>query len=90
MTALPWAVSYLQKIGLPDEVSKFPASTGSRYSAPSEWELSFPRRPGMPMHGHVARRRDLDTLPLKTPSPRAPWCASPAEVDGPVLDDTGG
>ena len=30
--------------------------------SPSQWELSFPSRPGMPDHGHTVSRTDLDTL----------------------------
>ena len=33
--------------------------------SPSAWELSFPKRPGMPDHGHTVSRTELDTLLLK-------------------------
>ena len=32
--------------------------------SPSAWELSFPRRPGMPDHGHTVSREHLDTVLL--------------------------
>jgi len=41
------AVSYLQKMGLAHEVSQFHRINGVTVYSPSEWELSFPKRPGM-------------------------------------------
>ena len=61
----PRAVSYLQKMGLADEVAQFHRVNGVKVFSPREWALSFPRRPGIPNHGHVARRTDLDPLLLK-------------------------
>ena len=55
------AVSYLQKMGLADEVSKFHRVNRVTVYSPSAWELSFPRRPGMPDHGHTVSRTELDT-----------------------------
>src|SRR5947209_17526753 len=59
------AVSYLQKIGLANEVSKFHRISGVTVYSPLEWDLSFPNRPGMPNHGHTVNRTRLDTLLLK-------------------------
>ena len=71
------AVSYLQKMGLAEEVSKFHRVDGVKVFSPSEWDLSFPRRPGMPDHGYVARRPELDTISAATTQrPPAPWSAS--------------
>jgi flavin-dependent dehydrogenase len=42
------AVSYLQKMGLAEEVSKFHQVNRVTVFSPSAWELSFPKRPGMP------------------------------------------
>ena len=42
------AVSYLQKMGLAEEVNKFHRVNRVKVYSPSPWELSFPRRPGMP------------------------------------------
>jgi menaquinone-9 beta-reductase len=52
----PRAVSFIQKMGLAREVARFQRVNGAKVFSPSEWQLSFPRRPGMPDHGHVARR----------------------------------
>ena len=58
----PRAVSYLQKMGLGDEVARFHRLNRATIFSPSEWELSFPNRPGMPDHGHGIRRTQLDTM----------------------------
>ena len=83
------AVSYLQKMGLAEEVAKFHRVNRVRVFSPSEWELSFPRRPGMPDHGHVARRPELDTLLLKHAESAGAEVRQGAEVLGPIRDDTG-
>ncbi len=59
------AVSYLQKMGLADEVATFHRVNRVTVFSPSEWELSFPKRPGMPDHGHTVSRTHLDTVLLK-------------------------
>ncbi len=59
------AVSYLQKMGLADEVSTFHRVNRVTVFSPSQWELSFPKRPGMPDHGHTVSRTHLDTVLLK-------------------------
>ena len=83
------AVSYLQKMGLAEEVAKFHRVNRVKVFSPSEWELSFPRRPGMPDHGYVARRPELDTLLLKHAESAGAEVRQSAEATGPVLDDTG-
>ncbi|HEX7322953.1 MAG TPA: geranylgeranyl reductase family protein [Mycobacterium sp.] len=83
------AVSYLQKMGLAEQVAKFHRVDRVRVFSPSVWELSFPQRPGMPDHGHVARRPELDTLLLKHAESAGAEVRQSAEVTGPVLDDTG-
>ena len=80
------AVSYLQKMGLAEEVSKFHRVDGVRVFSPSEWDLSFPRRPGMPDHGYVARRPELDTILLRHAASVGAVVREGAEVIGPVLD----
>ena len=50
------AVSYLQKMGLADEVATFHRVNRVTVFSPSQWELSFPKRPGMPDHGHTVSR----------------------------------
>jgi menaquinone-9 beta-reductase len=85
----PRAVSFLQKMGLADNVAKFHRVTGAKIFSPSEWNLAFPRRPGMPDHGHVARRPELDTLLLERASSAGAEVRQSAEVVGPVLDDDG-
>jgi flavin-dependent dehydrogenase len=81
----PRAVGYLQKMGLAGEVAKFHRVNRAKVFSPREWELSFPHRPGMPDHGHVARRLELDVLLLKTLSRRAQRCASPRRSSVPSL-----
>jgi geranylgeranyl reductase family protein len=83
------AVSYLQKMGLGEEVSKFQRVNGVTVYSPSQWDLSFPRRPGMPDHGHVVRRPELDTLLLKHAASAGADIRQSAEVSGPVLDGSG-
>ena len=85
----PRAVSFLQKMGLADEVAKFHRVNRAKVFSPSEWELSFPRRPGMPDHGHTARRRELDTLLLKNAESAGAEVRQSAEVVGPIVDDDG-
>jgi menaquinone-9 beta-reductase len=85
----PRAVSYLQKMGLADEVAKFHRLNRATIFSPSEWELSFPRRPGMPDHGHGARRRELDTLLLKHAESAGAEVRQSAEVVGPIVDEDG-
>ncbi|MGH3560537.1 MAG: NAD(P)/FAD-dependent oxidoreductase [Mycobacterium sp.] len=81
------AVSYLQKMGLAEHVARFHRVNRVRVFSPSAWELSFPRRPGMPDHGHVARRPELDTLLLKHAESAGAQVRQFAEVTGPVFDD---
>jgi geranylgeranyl reductase family protein len=83
------AVSYLQKMGLGDEIGKFQRVNGVTVYSPSRWDLSFPRRPGMPDHGHVVRRPELDTLLLKHAASAGADIRQSAEVSGPVLDGRG-
>src|SRR6478672_9628332 len=83
------AVSYLQKMGLAEEVSKFHRVDGVKVFSPSEWDLSFPRRPGMPDHGYVARRPELDTILLRHAASAGAVVREGAEVIGPVLDTSG-
>ncbi|MGH3676161.1 MAG: geranylgeranyl reductase family protein [Mycobacterium sp.] len=85
----PRAVSYLQKMGLADEISKFHRLNRATIFSPTEWELSFPRRPGMPDHGHGVSRRELDTLLLKNAESAGAEVRQSAEVLGPIVDDDG-
>ncbi|MET0704256.1 MAG: geranylgeranyl reductase family protein [Mycobacterium sp.] len=83
------AVSYLQKMGLGEEVSKFHRVDGVKVFSPSEWDLSFPTRPGMPDHGYVARRPELDTILLRHAGSAGAEIREGAEVTAPVLDASG-
>jgi geranylgeranyl reductase family protein len=85
----PRAVSFIQKMGLADEVAKFHRVNRAKVFSPSEWDLSFPRRPGMPDHGHVARRLELDALLLKNAESAGAQVRQSAEVVGPIVDDDG-
>ena len=83
------AVSYLQKMGLADEVAKFHRVNRVTVFSPSQWELSFPKRPGMPDHGHTVSRTELDTLLLKHAESAGAEVRQSAEVTGPELDANG-
>ncbi|MDT5266543.1 MAG: menaquinone-9 beta-reductase [Mycobacterium sp.] len=83
------AVSYLQKMGLAEEVSKFHQVNRVTVFSPSSWELSFPKRPGMPDHGHTVSRTELDTLLLKHAESAGAEVRQSAEVTGPEFDANG-
>lgn len=83
------AVSYLQKMGLADEVTKFHQVNKVTVYSPSEWELFFPRRPGMPDHGCTVSRTELDTLLLQHAASAGAQVRQGAEVAGPHRDDDG-
>jgi menaquinone-9 beta-reductase len=85
----PRAVSYIQRMGLAEAIAKSHRVNGAKIFSPSEWELSFPRRPGMPDHGHVARRSELDTLLFKQAGSAGAEVRQSAEVVGPLVDDDG-
>ncbi|MDG4664046.1 geranylgeranyl reductase family protein [Mycobacterium sp. 236(2023)] len=85
----PRAVSFLQKMGLADEVAKFHRLNRATIFSPTEWELSFPRRPGMPDHGHGIRRTELDTMLLMHAASAGAEVRQGAEVDGATVDDRG-
>lgn len=85
----PRATSYLQKMGLGNEIAKFHRINGATIFSPSKWELSFPHRPGMPDHGHGIRRCDLDTMLLENAESAGAEVRQGAEVVGPVVDDDG-
>lgn len=81
----PRAVSFIQKMGLADEVAKFHRVDRARVFSPSEWTLPFPHRPGMPGHGHVVRRTELDTMLLKNAESAGAEVRQSADVAGPVI-----
>jgi geranylgeranyl reductase family protein len=83
------AVSYLQTMGLADEVSTFHRVNRVRVFSPSEWELSFPRRPGMADHGHTVSRAYLDAVLLKHAESAGVEIRQGTEVTGPELDANG-
>ena len=83
------AVSYLQKMGLADEVAGFHRVNRVTVFSPSRWELSFPKRPGMPDHGHTVSRTLLDTMLLEHAEKAGAVVRQGAEVTEPVLDSRG-
>ena len=83
------AVGYLQKMGLAEEVAKFHQINRVTVYSPSRWELSFPKRPGMPDHGHTVSRTELDMLLLKHAESAGAVVREGAEVAGPIFDDRG-
>ncbi|SEH77287.1 FAD binding domain-containing protein [Mycolicibacterium rutilum] len=83
----PRAVSFLQKMGLADAVASFYRVSGARVFSPSEWNLAFPKRPGMPDHGHVVRRTALDALLLENAHAAGAEVRQGAEVIAPIVDD---
>ena len=82
-------VSYLQKMGLADEVAGFHRVNRVTVFTPSRWELSFPRRPGMPDHGATVSRTTLDTMLLEHAAKAGAAVRQGAEVAGPILDERG-
>jgi flavin-dependent dehydrogenase len=76
-------------MGLADEITKFHRVDGVTIFSPSQWELSFPRRPGMPNHGYCVARRDLDSLLLDHARSAGADVRQSTEVVGPVVDDDG-
>ena len=85
----PRAVSFMQKMGLADRVAKFHRLNRATIFSPTEWELSFPRRPGMPHHGHGIRRSELDTMLLRNAQVAGAEVREGAEIVAPIVDDAG-
>ncbi|HZQ30941.1 MAG TPA: geranylgeranyl reductase family protein [Mycobacterium sp.] len=85
----PRAVSFIQKMGLADEIAQYHRLNRATIFSPSRWELSFPRRPGMPDHGHGVPRRELDTMLLGNAASAGAEVRQGAEVLGPIVDDDG-
>lgn len=85
----PRALSYIQKMGLAAEIDKYHRINHATIFSPTEWQLSFPHRPGMPDHGHGVVRRELDTMLLKNAESAGAEVRQSAEVVGPVVDDGG-
>lgn len=83
------AVSYLQKMGLAHEVATFHRVNRVTVFSPSRWELSFPKRPGMPDHGHTVSRTHLDTLLLTHAEKAGATVRQGAEVGEPIVDSRG-
>jgi len=85
----PRATGYLQRMGLADEIAKFHRINRAKIFSPSQWELTLPRRVGMPDHGHGIRRRELDTMLLDNAAAAGAEVRQGAEVVGPLVDDDG-
>lgn len=83
------AVSYLQKMGLAHEVATFHRVNRVTVFSPSRWELSFPKRPGMPDHGHTVSRTHLDPLLLTHAEKAGATVRQGAEVGEPIVDSRG-
>ncbi|MGV1087582.1 MAG: NAD(P)/FAD-dependent oxidoreductase [Mycobacterium sp.] len=83
------AVSYLQRIGLADQVATFHRVNRVTVYSPSRWELSFPKRPGMPDHGHTVSRTVLDAMLLEHAEKAGAVVRQGAEVREPILDARG-
>ncbi len=83
------AVSYLQKMGLAHEVAGFHRVNRVTVFSPSHWELSFPKRPGMPDHGHTVSRTHLDSLLLTHAEKAGATVRQGAEVSEPIIDSRG-
>ena len=83
------AVSYLQKMGLADEVATFHRINRVTVFSPSRWELSFPNRPGMPDHGHTVSRTVLDTMLLEHAAKAGAVVRQGTEVSEPIVDGSG-
>lgn len=85
----PRAVSYIQRMGLAAQVARFHRVNRAKVFSPREWDLAFPRRPGMPDHGHAARRLELDALLLENAARAGAEVRQGTEVVGPTLTDGG-
>ncbi|WP_304113793.1 NAD(P)/FAD-dependent oxidoreductase [Mycolicibacterium bacteremicum] len=85
----PRAVSYLQKMGLAEQMAQFHRLNRATIFSPSRWELSFPSRPGMPDHGYCIRRTQLDTMLLHHAAAAGAHVRQSSEVAGPELDRQG-
>lgn len=83
----PRAVSFMQRMGLTEKVARFHRLNRAMIFSPSEWELSFPRRPGMPDHGHGIRRTQLDAMLLEHAEAAGAVVRQSAEVVGALVDD---
>ena len=83
------AVSLVQKMGLADELDKFHRVNRATVFSPTRLELSFPRRPGMPNHGHCIARRELDPLLLNHAQAAGAEVRQSTEVAGPLVNDDG-
>ncbi|MCX6480723.1 MAG: geranylgeranyl reductase family protein [Mycobacterium sp.] len=83
------AVSYLQRMGLADEVAEFHRVNRVTVFSPSRWELTSPKRPGMPDHGHTVSRTVLDTMLLEHAGKAGAVVRQGAEVSEPILDEAG-
>ena len=76
-------------MGLADEVATFHRVNRVTVFSPTQWELSFPKRPGMPDHGHTVSREHLDTVLLKHAESAGAEVRQGAEVAAPELDASG-
>ena len=85
----PRAVGFIQKMGMAQDVAKFHRVEGARVYSPSEWSLSFPHRPGMPDHGHVARRSELDGMLFENAGSMGAELRQGAECVATVTDRNG-
>ncbi len=79
------AVSYLQGMGLAQQLASFHRVNRVTVHSPSMWSLSFPRRPGMPDYGLTVSRSELDALLLKHAECAGAEIRQGTEVAGPEL-----
>lgn len=82
-------LSYLQKMGLAEQAATFHQINRVTVFSPHRWELSFPRRPGMPDHGCTVSRTRLDAMLLAHAAAAGAEVRQGAEVTGPECSDDG-
>lgn len=82
-------VSYLQKMGLAQQVAEFHRINRVTVFSPHQWELAFPRRPGMPDHGCTVSRTHLDALLLGHAEAAGAEVRQGCEVTGVERSDDG-
>ncbi|BBX83295.1 NAD(P)/FAD-dependent oxidoreductase [Mycolicibacterium aubagnense] len=82
-------LSYLQKMGLAEQAATFHQINRVTVFSPHQWELSFPRRPGMPDHGCTVSRTRLDAMLLAHAAAAGAEVRQGAEVTGPERSDDG-
>ncbi|MBN9633639.1 MAG: NAD(P)/FAD-dependent oxidoreductase, partial [Actinobacteria bacterium] len=76
-------------MGLAEQAATFHQINRVTVFSPHRWELSFPRRPGMPDHGCTVSRTRLDAMLLANAAAAGAEVRQGAEATGPERSDDG-